>query len=88
MATSRCLVSGTGRPWLRAGAAGGFDRGATWFLAVLTERGNRCAPTQPGCACLVRFFTSRPMGSLSLASTCVAGMLALALDLIWGYVAF
>ena len=47
--------------------------------------GNRCAPTQPGCACLVRFFTSPAYGITLIGKYLCYGMLALALDLIWGY---
>ena len=84
MTTSRCLVSGTGRPWSLGGAIGRFDRGATWFLAVLAVVAiavpvlNQVVPASSA-------FHLSAFGITLIGKYLCYGMLALAVDLIWGY---
>ena len=83
MMTSRCLVSGTGRHWSLAEAAA-VDRGATWFLAVLAVLAvavpilNQVVPASSA-------FHLSAFGITLIGKYLCYGMLALAVDLIWGY---
>ena len=66
------------------GSNGRFDRGASWFLAVLTAVASRSAHSQqivPSTSAVRR----SAFGITLIGKYMCYGMLALAVDLIWGY---
>ena len=83
MKTIRCQVSGSGRLW-SIGADRAVDRGGTWFLAVLAVVAiavpilNQVVPASSA-------FHLSAFGITLIGKYLCYGMLALAVDLIWGY---
>ncbi len=84
MATSRCLVSGTGRPWSLAAAVGGSIRGGKWFLTALAVVAIAVPILNQGVPASSAFHVSA-FGITLIGKYLCYGMLALAVDLIWGY---